>query len=77
MYALVRAKVEVTVAAEVERDDLPVSRHLAAERLVDDDPDRVGRLGRRQEPFGRARTVSAASKVGFWWTATASMTLWS
>ena len=52
--ALVGGEVEVAVTAEVERDDLPVSRGLAAERLVDDDPDRVGRLGRRQEPF-RAR----------------------
>ena len=32
--------------------------------------------GAGRNPSARAN-VSAASKVGFWWTATASITLWS
>ena len=50
--ALVGGQVEVAVAAQVEQDDPRLAGLLGRERLVDRDPDRVGRLGRRQDALG-------------------------
>src|SRR6185312_6069725 len=48
---LVRREVEVTVTTQVEQDDLRFARLLGGERLVDGDADRMGRLGRREDPL--------------------------
>ena len=40
------------VAAQVEQDHPRLAGLLGRERLVDRDLDRVGRLGRRQDPLG-------------------------
>ena len=42
----------MAVAAQVEEDDLGLAGLAGGEGLVDRDPDRVGRLGRRQDALG-------------------------
>src|SRR3954471_6217103 len=49
---LVRREVEVTVAAQVEQDDLRLTGLFGGKRLVDRDADLVRRLWRRQDALG-------------------------
>src|SRR5881396_3296437 len=49
--ALIRTEIEVAVPGQIERDRLRFSGFLTTKCLVDDDADRVGRLGRGQVAF--------------------------
>ena len=60
------------MTAQVEQDDRAGAGLLRLERLVDDDADGVGRLGRGQDPSARAKRTPD-SNVRRWWTAWASM----
>src|SRR5437867_2423243 len=49
---VVRGKVEVAVAAEVEEDDPPLTRLLGRQRLIDGCPNGVSALRRWDNPLG-------------------------